>query len=257
MTRDTGERRNITEHCPLPFDKGGNGYIGTFSYNSITGPFIVYKTTWNKFIAAIRVPRIFRMVFYNFFYYFWGQHCCWTETSMFFCFFISFHCAQLFYCIPRPTAAPASLPMTTNVVVDISSLIQTQLSAVCSDNDIGLYVNSAKTVKDDRKCTFLANSYALPPECVFWKDANGERAFMGNFLRYTKGETFYERPFVSNLKTLSKMSILPTLGKISADASLMYERTHFFKHCFPRRAWTSFGHLLTNPIQWSVSKPSK
>jgi len=32
---------------------------------------------------------------------------------------------------------------------------------------------------------------------------------MGNFGRYTKGKTFYERPFVSNLKTLSKMLILP------------------------------------------------
>jgi len=31
MTRDIGEWWNITEHCPLPFDKGGNGYIGAFS----------------------------------------------------------------------------------------------------------------------------------------------------------------------------------------------------------------------------------
>jgi len=40
----------------------------------------------------------------------------------------------------------------------------------------------------------------------------------GIFLRYRKGKTFYERLFVSNLKTKSKMSILPPTGKISADA---------------------------------------
>jgi len=36
---------------------------------------------------------------------------------------------------------------------------------------------------------------------------------MGNFVRYTKGKTFYERPFISNLKTISKMSLLPPLEK--------------------------------------------
>ena len=36
---------------------------------------------------------------------------------------------------------------------------------------------------------------------------------MGKFLRYRKGKTFNERPFVSNLKTISKMSILPPLEK--------------------------------------------
>jgi len=41
------------------------------------------------------------------------------------------------------------------------------------------------------------------------------------------------------------------------SSSLIYETTRFFKHCFPKTAWTSFGYLLTNPIKWSVSKPSK
>jgi len=41
---------------------------------------------------------------------------------------------------------------------------------------------------------------------------------VGKFLRYRKGKTFYERPFVSNLKTISKMSILPPPGKISVDS---------------------------------------
>jgi len=37
---------------------------------------------------------------------------------------------------------------TTNVVVDSSSLIKTQLSAVHNNNDIGLYANSAKAVTE-------------------------------------------------------------------------------------------------------------
>jgi len=48
------------------------------------------------------------------------------------------------------------------------------LCAVCNDNDIRLCVNSAKAVKDYRKCTLLANSYTLPPEYDFKKDANGD-----------------------------------------------------------------------------------
>jgi len=36
----------------------------------------------NKFIAAMRASRKFRMVFYNFCYDFWYQCCCWTETNM-------------------------------------------------------------------------------------------------------------------------------------------------------------------------------
>jgi len=48
-----------------------------------------------------------RMVVYNFCfcYYFWGQHCCWTETRILatiFLFFISFHLPQLFCCLPSP-----------------------------------------------------------------------------------------------------------------------------------------------------------
>jgi len=39
---------------------------------------VISWSTWNKFIAAIRAHIKFRMVFYSFSYYFWGQHCCWT-----------------------------------------------------------------------------------------------------------------------------------------------------------------------------------
>jgi len=53
--------------------------------------------------SATHTPKNFRIVFYNFCYYFWGQHCCWIETSIigndFFVFWI-FHCLQLFYCPP-------------------------------------------------------------------------------------------------------------------------------------------------------------
>jgi len=55
--------------------------------------------------------------------------------------------------------------------------LQTQLSAVHNDNDIGLYVNSAKAITNDRKYTLLETSYTPPPEYDFKKDANGARAF--------------------------------------------------------------------------------
>ena len=54
------------------------------------------------------------MIFYNFCYYFWGQHRWWTETNIIgnaFLFFTNFHCPKRFYCFPCPTAAPASLNM--------------------------------------------------------------------------------------------------------------------------------------------------
>jgi len=42
--------------------------------------------------------------------------------------------------------------------------------------------NSAKSVAGDRKYAFVANSYTAPLEKDFKIDANGARAFMGNFL---------------------------------------------------------------------------
>ena len=56
------------------------------------------------------------------------------------------------------------------------------MSAVRNYNDIGLYVNSAKAVADDRKSTLLANSYTLlPPEYDLKNDANAARASWGIF----------------------------------------------------------------------------
>ena len=48
-----------------------------------------------------------------------------------------------------------------DVVVDRLSPIQTQLFAVHNNNDIGLYPNSTKAVKDDRKYTLMTNCCSL------------------------------------------------------------------------------------------------
>jgi len=54
-------------------------------------------SSWNKFIAAIHAPTTFRMVFYTLCYYFWGQHCCLTETNILvkdFVFFVNLRFPQ-------------------------------------------------------------------------------------------------------------------------------------------------------------------
>ena len=58
-----------------------------------------------QILAPIRAPINCRMLFYNDCYCFWGQRCCWTETSIIgndFFVFVSFQCPQLFYCPPLP-----------------------------------------------------------------------------------------------------------------------------------------------------------
>jgi len=60
-------------------------------------------TTYLLQLFAVRTPRNFRRVFYNFCYYFWGQQFFWTETSIIGNFFLSFHCPQYFHC---PSALP-------------------------------------------------------------------------------------------------------------------------------------------------------
>jgi len=48
--------------------------------------FTVYQDRlWKVYCSTQKIQNVF---FYNFCYYFWGQHCCWTETSItFFCFY--------------------------------------------------------------------------------------------------------------------------------------------------------------------------
>jgi len=58
--------------------------------------------------------------------------------------------------------------------------IQTQLSAVDNNNDIGRYPSSAKAVKDDKKYLF---AYRIQLHLnTISKNANGASAFVGNFL---------------------------------------------------------------------------
>jgi len=64
----------------------------------------------------------------------------------------------------RPTQTNVS---TANAVVDISSPVQTQSSAVHDNNDIWWHPNSAKALKDDKKNNLFANSNTTPRECDF------------------------------------------------------------------------------------------
>ena len=59
-------------------------------------------------------PRKFRMIFYKFCYYFWGQHCWWTETNIFgndFFVLYIFPLPSTVSLLPCPTAAPAVSPV--------------------------------------------------------------------------------------------------------------------------------------------------
>ena len=120
LANDQGHRRAAEYNGalpPCPFIKGETGALVPF-HNSIMCHFIVYKTTWNKFIAAIRAPRGFIMVFYNFCYYFWGQHCCWTKTSVIGNVFFAFYkfpllSTLLLYPLPyRCSGVPANIYFT-------------------------------------------------------------------------------------------------------------------------------------------------
>jgi len=92
-----------------------------------------------------------------------------------------------------------------------SSPFQTHLCGVHNDNDI--YAPIQQVVTGDRKYTFVANSYTAPLENDFKIDANGARAFKGNFrCGVGTGKRFVNVHLhcsVSNLKMISKMSTLP------------------------------------------------
>jgi len=103
----------------LPFQKGGSWDGGAFF---ITVSRVIWfikihglsRSIWNKFIAAIRVTRNFRMVFNNFCYFIWGQHCSWTETNilvMICLFSYKFSLPSTFLLRSCPTVIPASLTM--------------------------------------------------------------------------------------------------------------------------------------------------
>ena len=71
---------------------------------------------------------------------------------------------------------------TANVVVDSSSPIQTQLSAVHNNNDMGWYPYSAKAAKGWQKvvCNLFANSNTTPPVYDF-KKCEWSTCFHGEF----------------------------------------------------------------------------
>ena len=97
--KDAGEWRHDGGIALLHFQKGDNGGGGAFSQQHHRYFHGWTRSTWNKFVAAVRTPRKLRMIFYNFCYYFWGQHCWWKETITVgndFLFFISSHCPHLF-----------------------------------------------------------------------------------------------------------------------------------------------------------------
>jgi len=91
-----GKNRQITWPDTCPVERWAMGTDVLF-YNGIIGNFIVYQDRIETFFEVMRPAREFGMVFCIFCYYFWGQHCCWTETRItgnnFFCFFLSSHCA--------------------------------------------------------------------------------------------------------------------------------------------------------------------
>jgi len=67
------------------------------------------RMIWNKIIAAIRAPRKFRMVFYNFSYCFWSNIVSETEMSIigkYFFVFYMFNCPQRFFCPAARTLLP-------------------------------------------------------------------------------------------------------------------------------------------------------
>jgi len=83
--RDTGERRYDGDFDPCSFKRGATRAQVPFQ-NKIV-PRFIWRSIWSKFIAAICTGRKFRMFFYNFCFYFWGQHCYWTETSIIYSYF--------------------------------------------------------------------------------------------------------------------------------------------------------------------------
>jgi len=114
--RHAREQENDGAIKPLPFQKESSGGGGAFFITVLWEIHDLSRSIWNKFIAAIRT-RKFRMFVCNFCCYFWGQHCCWTETNIpvtICLFFVSFHYPQLFTAL---TVVPASLQrvQTTNV----------------------------------------------------------------------------------------------------------------------------------------------
>jgi len=101
------------------------------------------------------------MVFYNLFYYFWGQHCWWTEKSIklvtILLFVTSFYCPQ--FLKPQcPTVAPASLNL---VQKELGRKLMIYVFSVCEQFDIFSKSNDFSFLA----CMFAANSKHLVQVC--------------------------------------------------------------------------------------------
>ena len=132
--RDAGDWVHGGGIAPLPFQMRGDGGGGALlkQYHRQFHVFF-YQDRIETNLLLLFASRKFRMVFYYFCFYFWGQHCCWTETNILvtICLFlITFHCPQLFYCPPalplfrRPclkwfvqNSKVCALSLTTSVVM--------------------------------------------------------------------------------------------------------------------------------------------
>jgi len=110
--KDTGARWNDRGIAPCPFEKGATGAEVRF-HNRITDNFMVFQDQLETNCSYSRTIK-FRMVFYNFCYYFSGRpkHCCCPNTSTIgndFCFIQVSIALNSFTAPPCPTAVPASL----------------------------------------------------------------------------------------------------------------------------------------------------
>jgi len=81
MHRDAGGWRHGGGIALLPFKREQRRRRCVFIRVSLVISWFI-KIDLKQFIAAIQAPRKFRIIFYNFCYYFWGQRCWWTETSI-------------------------------------------------------------------------------------------------------------------------------------------------------------------------------
>ena len=74
----TPEQGCMTGHFTSTFWKGKQRGTGALKLQYHKKFYDLSRSTWNKFIEAIRAHIKFRMVFYTFCYYFLRRHYCWT-----------------------------------------------------------------------------------------------------------------------------------------------------------------------------------
>jgi len=123
--------------------------------SSIIGNFVVYQDRLGTVIAAFRAPRKFRMIFYNFCYYFWVQHCWWTETNIIgkgFFVFYKFPLPSTVLLLSLPYPAPASLNMHVASTNFVKTLVANLNMTSCFDVTNSVYPVTRTTI---RHCSTL------------------------------------------------------------------------------------------------------